>query len=167
MKNTDIIGNANRCWDIAQKYVIMKYGHDPAGMRMNGAACADMGRNAKQEETVMLAQQRYQKILDLLEEHGIVHSADLESIVLNGPERSGFTGTIGKIKTGAWRSRTDKPDVGTERTVYITENQKFQLYGRKSSHSCVCGGIGPGTPGCGAGLRKYKPGHGEGAGAQV
>mgnify|MGYP000866413383 FL=1 len=77
MKNTDIIGNANRCWDIAQKYVIMKYGHDPAGMRMNGAACADMGRNAKQEETVMLAQQRYQKILDLLEEHGIVHSADL------------------------------------------------------------------------------------------
>ena len=46
-KNTDIIGNVNRCWDIAQKYVIMKYGHDPAGMRMNGAACADMGRNAK------------------------------------------------------------------------------------------------------------------------
>lgn len=55
----------------------MKYGHDPAGMRMNGTACADMGRNAKQEETAMLAQQRYQKILDSLEEHGIVHSADL------------------------------------------------------------------------------------------
>lgn len=50
----------------------MKYGHDPAGMRMNGTACADMGRNAKQEETAMLAQQRYQKILDSLEEHGIV-----------------------------------------------------------------------------------------------
>ena len=55
----------------------MKYGHDPAGMRMNGTACADMGRNAKQEETAMLAQQRYQKILDSLEEHGIVHSAEL------------------------------------------------------------------------------------------
>ena len=55
----------------------MKYGHDPAGMRMNGADCADMGRNAKQEEIVMLAQQRYKTILDLLEEHGIVHSADL------------------------------------------------------------------------------------------
>ena len=68
MKNTDIIGNANRCWDIAQKYVIMKYGHDPAGMRMNGAACADMGRNAKQEETVMLEalkQQVYEANMEL------------------------------------------------------------------------------------------------------
>ena len=42
----------------------MKYGHDPAGMRMNGADCADMGRNAKQEEIVMLAQQRYKTILE-------------------------------------------------------------------------------------------------------
>ena len=118
----------------------------------------------------MLAQQRYQKILDSLEEHGIVHSAELvrEMKVSSETVRKDLDALEqGKIKTGAWRSRTDKPDAGTERTVYITENQKFQLYGRKSSHSCVCGGTGSGTSGCGAGLRKYKPGHGKGAGAQV
>lgn len=149
----------------------MKYGHDPAGMRMNGTACADMGRNAKQEETAMLAQQRYQKILDSLEEHGIVHSAELvrEMKVSSETVRKDLDALeqSGKLKRVHGGARTDKPDAGTERTVYITENQKFQLYGRKSSHSCVCGGTGSGTSGCGAGLRKYKPGHGKGAGAQV
>ena len=65
------------------------------------AAYADMGRNAKQEETVIFGTAALSKILDLLEEeHGVVHSADLVQEMMkyhqDGPERSRFTEQSGK-----------------------------------------------------------------------